>query len=495
MYKVLVVDDIEDARNTIKADLDNAGYSVMTADNPENALDIFIRSQFDFAVVDVRLCGGSDDDISGLTLSMAFKQLRPEVGIILLTRYVPSDLTKRAMRYFGILGFINKVKNFNDAILKVLEDAQRQIEDKSRTDQKDPDTYLLISIQDRKPIYIHSRGLYIFSDTAKTPFLMNAKHVRRANALLKDGGDDWRAAAKDLGDDLWNTIFVAFEEVMRTFSEARTKSQQLSISIETSREGLGLPFEFTWLRNPEEYLALQYPVTRFITGISPKRGPISPSLLALTESLNVLIIASNTLPDIPGVDRETQTLYNFLMSKEIQDFIPVHVEVVPTEKASVDNIRKIISNPKYDIIHYAGHGSYDSDSPENSCLFFWEKENKKGTIYRMKAVEIADLLSYSKVRLLYLSCCFSTASGIGNVPNDDFLGLGDAIIQKAGVPSVLGFRAPVSDNGAVALAESFYKHLFERGRLDISLWLARRELARIDRNNPSWLSPILISQD
>ena len=310
---------------------------------------------------------------------------------------------------------------------------------------------------------------------------------------MKNTQEDWRIAAKDLGNDLWREIFEGFSEVMRTYSEARGKNQRFSMHFETSREGLGLPLEFIRLRGPDEYMALQHPTTRFIAGISPSREAISPDLLTRTKLLNVLIIASNTIPDIPGVDIECETLYHFLNSKEIQNLLPVHTDIIRTDEATYDRVCHEITNSKYDIIHYAGHGNYNNKSSENSCLYFWNQEGKNGGVHEMKTPELTDFLSNSETRLIYLSCCFGTLSGHGDNPNDDFLGLADAAIQ-AGIPSVVGFRAPVSDSSAIDLAKGFYKNLFERGRLDIALWEARRILARSNRNDPTWLSPILISQ-
>jgi CHAT domain-containing protein len=77
--------------------------------------------------------------------------------------------------------------------------------------------------------------------------------------------------------------------------------------------------------------------------------------------------------------------------------------------------------------------------------------------------------------------------------DDDFLGIADAVVQ-AGVPSTLGFRWPVSDVGAPKLAKAFYGSLLRQGSPEIALWKARRELAGLGRDDPTWLSPILIHQ-
>jgi CHAT domain-containing protein len=241
---------------------------------------------------------------------------------------------------------------------------------------------------------------------------------------------------------------------------------------------------------PQEYLVLQHPLIRFVCGATPKREAISPQMLVLTKALRVLIIASNTNPPIDGVDTEVQELSHYLKH---QEFIPVDVNLIPTGLATYERIRKELQESSYDIVHYAGHGSYKATSPEESSLYFWASEGKQGDVVPMPATELKLLLERSEVRLVYLSSCYGTATGSQvALLDDDFLGLADAVVQ-AGVPSVVGFRWPVSDDGARKLALAFYHSLLEQGSPEIALWNARCELA-VDRNDTTWLSPILIHQ-
>jgi CHAT domain-containing protein len=77
--------------------------------------------------------------------------------------------------------------------------------------------------------------------------------------------------------------------------------------------------------------------------------------------------------------------------------------------------------------------------------------------------------------------------------DDDYLGIADGIIQ-AGIPSVLGFRWPVSVGGAWKLALDFYRSFLRYGSPEHALLDARRELAMSDLNNPDWASPVLVVQ-
>ncbi|MBM3149843.1 MAG: CHAT domain-containing protein, partial [Chloroflexi bacterium] len=301
-----------------------------------------------------------------------------------------------------------------------------------------------------------------------------------------------RFQVKEIGLALWRDIFVEHPEAGRAYLEARTKSQSLSLLFEAPREFLRLPLEFIYLDTPPEYLVLEHPVSRFACGATPKRGVFSPQVLALAQKLRILIIASNTRPPIDGVDAEVQALSSYLKK---QDIIPVEVTMLTTKQATYERIREELRKPNYDVIHYAGHGSFDAVSPENSSLHFWAGRNKQGDVVPMKATELKMLLGQSEARLVYLSSCYGTATGDkAALLDDDFLGLADAVAQ-AGVPSVVGFRWPVADDGARRLALAFYQSFLEQGSPEFALWSARCELAALNRDDPTWLSPILIYQE
>jgi len=64
----------------------------------------------------------------------------------------------------------------------------------------------------------------------------------------------------------------------------------------------------------------------------------------------------------------------------------------------------------------------------------------------------------------------------------------------AGVPSVLGLRSPIADKTALSLAVEFYRALGRTGEVDRALYEARVVLAAKNRDDPGWLSPILVHQ-
>jgi CheY-like chemotaxis protein len=494
MYKVLVVDDTPDFRHALNGVLSDEGHVVREAANEGEALDAVLQESFDFACIDVRLHGEVEDDESGLSLVMAFRALDPRIRVILLTRYVRAKQIVRAIRYLGVVDFVDKnTQDWDERLLNVLTEAEEKKKAPKQMSMKTmgDTTKLSLSLVPERPLMIRARGTHVCSSDTSNTLGIDLERYARKTELARQSLKDLRFQVSEIGRELWREIFTNQREALRTYLEARAKSQLLSLLFESPREFLQLPLEFIRSDEPNEYLILQHPLSRFVCGATPQREALSPQMLARTRQLRILLIASNTKPPIDGVDIETQELYNYLHSQEC---IPTKVTFLPTERATYEQVRNELKSGNYDIIHYAGHGYYKNDSPEASSLYFWSEKNKQGDILPMKATELKMLLARSAVRLVYLSSCYGTATGgKATLLDDDFLGLADAVVQ-AGVPSVLGFRWPVSDEGACEMALAFYRSLLDQGKPEIALWSARCELAAPDRDDTTWMSPILIHQ-
>jgi len=489
MCRILVVDNIPDFRTTLSGLLTDAGHTVRSAANEGEALTAVMQEPFDFALIDVRLHEEGEADESGLSLAMALRTLKPQVRIIMLTRYVRTRQIVRAVRYLGVVDFIDKTPDVGEQVLKAIAAACKEVE-RPKFERAGDATQLALSFAVGQPLVVRSHGRHVCCTRTSRTVQVDVEHYARKTDLARQDPANLRFQVAEIGCDLWRGIFADHPEAERAYVEARAKSRSLSLLFEAPREFLRLPLEFLRSDNPPEYLILQHPLARFVYDATPKREAISPHMLALTQKLRVLIIASNTEPPIDGVDAETTELHEYLKR---QDFIPLSVKLIPTKDATYQRVREELRKRSYDIIHYAGHGLYKAESPEESSLYFWADENKQGDVVPMRATELKMLLERSGARLVYLSSCYGTATG-GKVAllDDDFLGLADAVAQ-AGVPSVLGFRWPVSDDGATKLALAFYRSLLEQGSPEVALWSARCELA-IDRDDTTWLSPILVHQ-
>jgi len=492
--KILVVEDTTDVRITLKGILEDRRYFVRAVANESEAIVEISSERFDFALIDVRLHDGGEEDQSGLSLAMAIHTLKPDMRIIMLSRYICSSHIVRAVRYHGAIDFIDKsTPDWVSRVLQAISEAQQtEAEPRRFKGLANKLSQFSYSLVPQRSAVIRARGSHVCTVFTADPVELDLHDYKNLEQIARNEQDLERRRyhVGSISRKLWNDLFHDHFDVEKAYVKAHDKAQLLSLQFEIPRDLSSLPLEFIREDGSNEYLILQHPFSRLLIGVSPKREAISPNLLALSNQLRVLLIASNTIPTIDGVDDEIRQLQAFF---ETQDFFPVKADILSTEVATKEHIREILKNPDYDIVHFAGHGHYNIDSPEESCLFFWEGNNKTGNIVTMTAAELKLLLDQSSVRFVYLSCCYGTTAGdSGSLVNDDFVGLADAVVQ-AGVPSVLGYRWRVSDLGARQLAVAFYHSLLEQGSIEIALWQARCELA-VDRNNPTWLSPILIHQ-
>ena len=75
------------------------------------------------------------------------------------------------------------------------------------------------------------------------------------------------------------------------------------------------------------------------------------------------------------------------------------------EEASVSNIRRIVTEEEYHIIHFSGHGKFDEISQKNYLLL----EDDNGRETWVSADEISYLFSQSEsTRLIVLRGCQTT---------------------------------------------------------------------------------------
>lgn len=485
MLRILIVDNAPDVLDTLQGLLSDKGFLVQTATNEGEALRAITVGAFDFALIDVRLHEEDETDESGLSLAMAFQRFKPHIRVILLTSYVRTHQIVRALRYLGVVDFIEKRATMGEEILHALAHAKKEWRPNDLT-------RLTIALTEHQPLSIRSHGHYVCSLRTWKNLQIDIERYARKSDLLPDAAAQFHFQAQEIGWELWRAIFEDHPETGRAFLMAQSHDHLLALHFESPRDFLRLPLELIRSKEPDEYLALQYPIARFIFGAVPKRPPLSPRWLATMDKLRVLIIATNTYPPIDGVDAEAIELRD-IISRHVR--LPTEVTLLATHQATYDRVKQELQKDCYDIIHYAGHSHHDIDSPGKSALYFWEREAKHGERVELTVDEMKLLLEHSRARLIYLSSCSGAASSDqSELLDDDFLGVADGLIH-AGVPSVLGFRWRVSDAGARKMARVFYEFLLDTGSPEIALWRARRELATADKNDLTWLSPILIHQE
>jgi DNA-binding NtrC family response regulator len=82
IINTLIVDDDQEVRNTLASILEDADYSVETAENGKKAIKMCEKTPFDVALIDIQL-----PDIKGTELLRVLKEIQPKMVRIIITGY------------------------------------------------------------------------------------------------------------------------------------------------------------------------------------------------------------------------------------------------------------------------------------------------------------------------------------------------------------------------------------------------------------------------
>ena len=100
--KILIVDDHEAMRRTVKQLFAGRNMNFVEAASGEEALKVFAAEQPDWVVMDVRMPG-----MGGIRATRAIRQLDPQARIVAISQFTGPDCSKAALDA-GALAFVNK---------------------------------------------------------------------------------------------------------------------------------------------------------------------------------------------------------------------------------------------------------------------------------------------------------------------------------------------------------------------------------------------------
>ena len=102
MKPILVVDDEAIVRESIRDWLQDAGYTVATAEDGREALELIEQRDFSVIVVDLRLPG-----MHGIDVIKQVRTKRPRIKSIIITAY-PTDLSREQAQELGGVDYLVK---------------------------------------------------------------------------------------------------------------------------------------------------------------------------------------------------------------------------------------------------------------------------------------------------------------------------------------------------------------------------------------------------
>jgi DNA-binding NtrC family response regulator len=117
---LLIVDDEISLRENLKTFLERNEYTVVTAGDGKEALDIIETQDFDAVLSDIRM-----PEIDGLELAKTLSGIRPDTPLILMTAFGSVETAVEAL-HLGVTDYILKPIKFDDLLRKVTHLVQFQ---------------------------------------------------------------------------------------------------------------------------------------------------------------------------------------------------------------------------------------------------------------------------------------------------------------------------------------------------------------------------------
>lgn len=198
-------------------------------------------------------------------------------------------------------------------------------------------------------------------------------------------------------------------------------------------------------------------------------NPTIPASVAHEAVLRILFVGASPKGQAPLRVLKEQRLV-------AKVFRQAGVPVKPKNATSRKTFDKMTASKiPFEIIHVTCHGDF---------------ENNEGGLWLEGLLEGGDRLSSPELSgflrrlpaLVFLNACHS-----GRGAHDPFAGLVESLL-RAGTAAVVAMRQPISDAGAVQLAEGFYQHL--AGGETVARSLAKwRETS--SRDDADWAVPVL----
>ncbi|KAB2836929.1 MAG: sigma-54-dependent Fis family transcriptional regulator [Candidatus Brocadia sp.] len=132
MFKILVVEDQKNMRESLMIAFKRAGYTADSVESGEKAVEVQNAHAYDLAIVDLKM-----ENMDGLEVLSRIKHINPSTEVVVMTAYGTIDSAIQAMRR-GAYDYVTKPFQLSD-ILSVVERAleKKRLSDKVISLQKE----------------------------------------------------------------------------------------------------------------------------------------------------------------------------------------------------------------------------------------------------------------------------------------------------------------------------------------------------------------------
>jgi hypothetical protein len=282
------------------------------------------------------------------------------------------------------------------------------------------------------------------------------------------------------GEQLFDTLFQ--DDVRRLYDEARTRQGRKLDFIFTSMIPwiAEKPWEFAY--DPGRNCFLSTEEMRFsrnvLTSIPADQiNPGSGPLRILVASAQPVGYGSLSIEQEEAVIRSG---FEPLIAAGL-------VTVTTLARATPTKLHGHLSNGKFDVVHFIGHGTYDVERGEGFLVFV----NEQGQEYKLGERSVREIFCSRNLSLVFLNACETGAGGRADFNK----GVAQSLVAH-GLPAVVANQYSVLDSSATSFAQHFYWSLAQGNSLGESAREARIAVNYSLHGEPiDWAIPVLYARD
>ncbi|MBK8903648.1 MAG: CHAT domain-containing protein [Anaerolineaceae bacterium] len=286
----------------------------------------------------------------------------------------------------------------------------------------------------------------------------------------------------ELGAILFDTIFSGpvGQLFFESWGEVNNKGQGLRIKLHidpiASPQLAALPWEYLCNNRRRRYFSLnrRTPIVRYLDVPAPTSKP----LISLPLRILVAIAAPEGWPEL-DLGKERMAIEQAWGS---QPNVVVHFVTPATPVA----LHQLLHQWEPHVLHFMGHGHFDSQSGVGTVLF----ENENGGSQALTGEQLGNLLANSPtVRLAFLNAC-ETAVQSRQGSLDPFSGVANSLVM-AGLPAVIAMQFPISDIAANIFAKELYSQLTNGEPIERAVSFGREAIHLSLADSKEWGTPAL----
>lgn len=291
-----------------------------------------------------------------------------------------------------------------------------------------------------------------------------------------------------LGEALFEALFP--DNVYSSLREHYGKlqaDQVLRLELDLDEAHLpqvaALPWEL--LRAP---MGTGHPAVNWCTDLkvvlSRRRLLDNPALpITLTEPLRIQLVVS------APQDKDLGTVEYESVLAALQTLARDHPREIaapppPLFNPTLTTLEQEVETQKPHVVHFIGHGRLKRLRKQQVAQLAFVGPGK--TAVWEDDESVGDVLGKHQIAMVLLQACESGAAGSAEA----FVGVASQIVQQ-NVPVVIAMQFPITNDAAVAFAETFYERLGVLEPVDMAAQKSRRVLRQKYKNSRDYAAPVL----